>query len=177
MDAGTRELVHQRAGNRCEYCLLQQWQSGSRHQIEHIVARQHGGRDIPDNLALACDRCNLRKGPNLSGIDPVSGVLAALFHPRRDVWAEHFRFSRRLHRRDHPRRAANRPGARHERHPPPAVAICDPGRTEVSWSDGSGARWRDESRHGTQECVRYIIAVGGAGSSGLPALRSGICTI
>jgi len=91
MDAGTRELVRQRAGNRCEYCLLQQWHSGSPHQIEHIVAKQHGGRDIPDNLALACDRCNLRKGPNLSGIDPVSGVLVALFHPRRDVWTEHFR--------------------------------------------------------------------------------------
>jgi len=62
MDAGTRELVRQRAGNRCEYCLLRQWDSGSRLQIEHIVARQHGGRDIPDNLALACDRCNSRKG-------------------------------------------------------------------------------------------------------------------
>ena len=92
MDAGARELVRQRAGNRCEYCLLRQRQSGSLHQTEHIVARRHGGRDIPDNVALACDRCNLRKGPNLSGIDPVSGVLAALFHPRRDVWAEHFRF-------------------------------------------------------------------------------------
>jgi hypothetical protein len=92
MDAGTRELVRLRAGNRCEYCRLQQEHSGSTHQLEHVVARQHGGRDSADNLALACDRCNLRKGPNLSGIDPVSGVLVALFNPRRDVWAEHFRF-------------------------------------------------------------------------------------
>jgi hypothetical protein len=45
------------------------------------------------NLALACRRCNLRKGPNLAGIDLVSGKTVALFHPRRDRWLEHFQFS------------------------------------------------------------------------------------
>jgi len=45
-----------------------------------------------ENLALACQRCNLHKGPNLSGVDPVTGELVQLFHPRRDRWAEHFRF-------------------------------------------------------------------------------------
>jgi hypothetical protein len=62
------------------------------HQIEHIVAKQHGGRDEIDNLALACRRCNLQKGPNLSGIDPVSCNAVPLFHPRRDRWVEHFQF-------------------------------------------------------------------------------------
>ena len=45
-----------------------------------------------DNLALACHRCNLRKGPNLTGIDPMSGEMVPLFHPRRDQWTEHFLF-------------------------------------------------------------------------------------
>ncbi len=54
------------------------------------IAKQHGGRDSLDNLGLACHRCNLRKGPNLIGVDPVSGELVPLFHPRRDQWAEHF---------------------------------------------------------------------------------------
>ena len=63
------------------------------HQIEHIVARQHGGSDDIENLALACHRCNLHKGPNLSGVDPMTGEVEVLFHPRRDRWADHFTFS------------------------------------------------------------------------------------
>jgi len=60
--------------------------------IEHVVARQHGGLDDVGNPALACHRCNLHKGPNLSGIDPLTGVVEVLFHPRRDRWADHFAF-------------------------------------------------------------------------------------
>ena len=90
MDFATRDVVRRRAGNRCEYCLLRQEHCELTHHVEHIVAKQHGGRDGPDNLALACHRCNLRKGPNLTGIDPESGEVVALFHPRRDRWAEHF---------------------------------------------------------------------------------------
>lgn len=92
IDAGTRELVRRRAGNRCEYCLLRQEQTGFTHHIERIVARQHHGPDDPANLALACHRCNAHKGPNLSGIDPATGSLVALFHPRRNRWEDHFEF-------------------------------------------------------------------------------------
>lgn len=90
MDAALREFVRRRAGNRCEYCLLRQQHCELVHHIEHIVAKQHGGTDDGENLALACHRCNLRKGPNLTGVDPASGEIAALFHPRRDCWNEHF---------------------------------------------------------------------------------------
>jgi len=92
MDATTRDLVRRRADNRCEYCLLRQEHSELTHHIEHIIAKQHGGGDDVDNLALACHRCNLRKGPNLTGVDPITGELVPLFHPRRDRWAEHFLF-------------------------------------------------------------------------------------
>ncbi len=63
-----------------------------RFHIEHIVARQHGGLTRLDNLALACWQCNLKKGPNLSGIDPETGQIIRLFHPRIHNWAEHFVF-------------------------------------------------------------------------------------
>lgn len=93
MDASVREFVRNRAQNTCEYCLLRQEHSGLKHHIEHIVARQHGGPDDPTNLALACHRCNLNKGPNLSAIDPVSGTVVLLFHPRQQEWTEHFKAS------------------------------------------------------------------------------------
>lgn len=89
MEADIREWVRQRAGNRCEYCRLRQEHSVLVLQIEHIVARKHGGNDEPSNLALSCDRCNLHKGPNLSGIDPETKHVVTLFHPRLQAWHEH----------------------------------------------------------------------------------------
>ena len=92
MNDRTRDLVRHRAGDRCEYCFLRQQDSELIHHIEHILARKHGGTDAAENLALACQRCNLRKGANLTGVDPVSGHVVALFHPRRDEWDRHFRW-------------------------------------------------------------------------------------
>ena len=92
MDATTRDLVRRRAGQRCEYCHLPQGYSSLTHHVEHIVAKQHGGSDDPDNLALACHRCNLHKGPNLTGIDPRTEEVVPLFHPRRNRWFDHFAF-------------------------------------------------------------------------------------
>ena len=58
--------------------------------VEHILPRKHGGSDDLDNLALACIDCNLHKGSNVAGFDPETGQLAELFHPRRQLWQEHF---------------------------------------------------------------------------------------
>jgi hypothetical protein len=93
MDPLLRELVRRRAGARCEYCHLPQTAVPvAPFHVEHIIARQHGGGDDPSNLALACDRCNLHKGPNLAAIDPETGDIVPLFHPRRESWADHFRW-------------------------------------------------------------------------------------
>jgi hypothetical protein len=91
MDERLRQTVRERAGYRCEYCCLpQDAEPFFAYHVEHIVARQHGGRDDSGNLALVCYHCNAHKGPNLSGLDPESGALVRLFHPRQDQWDEHF---------------------------------------------------------------------------------------
>ncbi|HEY3245724.1 MAG TPA: HNH endonuclease [Phycisphaerae bacterium] len=93
MDSGTRQLVRDRAGHRCEYCRLHQGHEPFyRFHIEHIIAKMHGGSDDPNNLALACHRCNERKGTNLSGRDSQSLKIVRLFDPRRQSWSRHFRF-------------------------------------------------------------------------------------
>jgi 5-methylcytosine-specific restriction endonuclease McrA len=91
MDPGLKELVRRRAGNACEYCRIPQDATPliSFH-IEHIVSRQHGGTDEPATLALACDRCNAYKGPNLTSIDPDTKTVVSLFNPREDIWSDHF---------------------------------------------------------------------------------------
>ena len=90
MDSATRKLVWDRAGGRCEYCLIHQDACELSHHVEHIVAKKHGGADDGSNLCLACERCNLFKGSDLTGIDPETGEVARLFHPRVDTWVEHF---------------------------------------------------------------------------------------
>jgi hypothetical protein len=79
-----------RAGGRCEYCHLPQAAYKRRFHLEHITARCHGGTEDLTNLALACAGCNMRKGVNLAGIDPQTGDVVVLFHPRKDAWADHF---------------------------------------------------------------------------------------
>ena len=91
MDAATRTIVRGRAEGRCEYCHLPELATPFiPFHLEHVIAQQHLGDDALENLALACDRCNAFKGPNLSSVDTVSKTIVQLFHPRFDVWDEHF---------------------------------------------------------------------------------------
>jgi hypothetical protein len=84
-----QRVVHRGAG-RCEYCHLPEAASELEFHCDHIIAEKHGGPTVEENLAWACFSCNLRKGPNLSGLDPASGKLTRLLHPRTDSWNEHF---------------------------------------------------------------------------------------
>jgi hypothetical protein len=85
-----RRLVIERAGNRCEYCLLPQWAALHKHEPDHLIPHQHDGRTEESNLALACLRCNRYKGPNVGAFDPVTGQLVPLFNPRLHKWSDHF---------------------------------------------------------------------------------------
>jgi hypothetical protein len=92
MDRDLAALVRDRAHGRCEYCGIPEQFDRPGFEIEHIVARQHGGLTVAGNLAWACFSCNKRKGPNLSGIDSSTGAVAPLFHPRRHKWSRHFQW-------------------------------------------------------------------------------------
>lgn len=93
MDASTRELVWGRASGRCEFCRIHHDDEPFyRLHVDHIVPKQHGGTDDPDNLALACHHDNEHKGTNLSSVDPETGKVVRLFHPRSQRWSRHFRF-------------------------------------------------------------------------------------
>jgi hypothetical protein len=83
--------VRQRAAGVCEYCRFPERVHAYPFHIEHVIARQHGGASTLDNLALACNLCNLHKGPNMAGFDPETGKLVPLFNPRKDSWTDHFR--------------------------------------------------------------------------------------
>ena len=82
--------VIRRANGRCEYCQFPRTASELPFHIDHIIAEKHRGPTTVENLAWACFSCNLYKGPNLAGVDPVTGKLTRLFNPRQDTWAEHF---------------------------------------------------------------------------------------
>lgn len=89
----TREVVQRRAQNACEYCHLPQGASILPHQIGPIPGQQSERPDDAENLCVSCLHCNLKKGPNLTSIDPGTHVVVELFHPRRHSWQEHFHLS------------------------------------------------------------------------------------
>lgn len=91
LSAELREYVRLRSDNVCEYCRLPAYASVLPHQIDHIIGRQHHGSDEVENLCLCCIRCNLKKGPNIASIDPDTGLVTALYHPRLHFWGHHFR--------------------------------------------------------------------------------------
>ena len=87
------ELVWQRAQSRCEYCRLAQAHSTITFEIDHVIAKKHGGQTVPENLCLACYYCNSFKGPNVAGVDPQTGKVVPLFNPRRHHWKRCFQWS------------------------------------------------------------------------------------
>jgi 5-methylcytosine-specific restriction endonuclease McrA len=87
-----RAQVRRRARGRCEYCQTPFRYDVIPAEIDHVIAEQHGGRTVLDNLAAACAHCNSHKGPNAAGVDPSSKRIVRLFNPRVDRWADHFRW-------------------------------------------------------------------------------------
>ncbi len=78
------------ARGRCEYCQIPETFDPLPFQVDHVIAQQHGGVTALENLAWSCLHCNKHKGPNIASIDPLTGGLAPLFHPRRQNWDRHF---------------------------------------------------------------------------------------
>jgi 5-methylcytosine-specific restriction endonuclease McrA len=88
-----RKRVAEQARHRCGYCLSREAVTGLEMEIEHLCSEAQGGATEEDNLWLACGACNKAKNAKDSGYDPVTDEMVPLFHPRRDRWQDHFRWS------------------------------------------------------------------------------------
>jgi hypothetical protein len=59
-----------RDGGRCVWCGREPWREDL--TVEHLLPRTRRGRGAPENLAVACRRCNRRRGAT-----PVSAYVRA----------------------------------------------------------------------------------------------------
>lgn len=84
-----RPKVANRAGYRCEYCLIGSEDVFLPHEIDHIISLKHGGDHHKSNFALSCFACNRSKGSDIATIVPPD-TLVRLFNPRTDRWEDHF---------------------------------------------------------------------------------------
>lgn len=85
--------IKQRAEERCEYCHVPQAVIGQAFHLEHIIPRSRGGQNKLNNLVFSCAHCNLAKSKKARAIDPLTKKTTRLFHPRKNIWAEHFRWN------------------------------------------------------------------------------------
>ena len=89
----TRKLVRERAKFLCEYCHSLE-EASALFAIDYIIPQSlPGSSDDPDNLALACQRCNGYRYNFTTGIDPETGDLIPIFNPRKQKWSDHFLWS------------------------------------------------------------------------------------
>jgi hypothetical protein len=76
----------------CAYCHTTEANTGQPMTVDHIYPQAQGGETTFDNLCFACRRCNEFKGSAVSAQDPLTGETVPLFHPRQQVWADHFQW-------------------------------------------------------------------------------------
>ncbi|MFO0968490.1 MAG: HNH endonuclease signature motif containing protein [Gemmataceae bacterium] len=93
-----REKVARAARYRCGYCLSAESVVGAPMELDHLVPESLGGLTEEENLWLACSLCNDHKSNRIVTIDPLSGEQVRLFDPRRQIWAEHFRWTKEADR-------------------------------------------------------------------------------
>lgn len=92
VDGATRAAVIARAAHCSEYCGLPDDAVLIKHHPDHIMATKHGGQTLLENLAYVCYACNHQKGSDIASLDPVTGQVTRLYHPRLDRWTDHFRW-------------------------------------------------------------------------------------
>ena len=76
----------------CAYCRTTESNTGQPMTVDHILPQAEGGDTTFENLCFACRRCNEYKGITVSAQDPLTGETEPLFHPRQQVWADHFQW-------------------------------------------------------------------------------------
>ncbi len=74
----------------CAYCHAPEALTVTIFEFDHIVPEMSGGKTLFENLCLACPTCNSQKWAHQQGLDPETGEQTRFFHPRQQVWNEHF---------------------------------------------------------------------------------------
>lgn len=87
--AALRRTIGLRADFHCEYYRLPEAQMYYSGQIDHIISEKHGGPTQGANLAFTCLTCNRHKGSDIASL-AADGTVTRLFHPRQDLWDDHF---------------------------------------------------------------------------------------
>lgn len=85
-----KQAIEERANGCCEYCKAQQRYSHDYFSVEHIIPLIKKGTSNEDNLAFCCQACNNHKYIFTEAIDPITGMTAVLFNPRKQDWKLHF---------------------------------------------------------------------------------------
>ena len=85
-----KKAVIEQANGCCEYCQSQARFATQPFSIEHILPVSKGGETTLGNLVLSCQGCNNHKYNKTEAYDAVSGETVSLFHPRGQVWLDHF---------------------------------------------------------------------------------------
>ena len=88
-----RRVVAARDKNCCSYCKTSEENCGLAMHLDHVVPEAAGGGDEEGNLCQVCFSCNVSKGARQSAVDPETGETVPLFHPIRERWVDHFRWS------------------------------------------------------------------------------------
>lgn len=91
--ARQRRIISERAQGCCEYCLSQVDFATQSFSVEHIIPVVWGGTNVLENLALACQGCNSHKHAKRENIDPIGDAIVSLYHPRQQMWDDHFQWS------------------------------------------------------------------------------------
>jgi hypothetical protein len=87
-----RAQVTDWAGHRREYCHLSTRGQVATFPIDHVLPRNAGGDNDPDNLALTCPHCNAHKWMTADGPDPETGDVVRFYHPRLEAWDDQFQW-------------------------------------------------------------------------------------
>ena len=78
---------------RCAYCHSPEYLLGFPLEVDHIIPQSLDGPTVLINLCWACRSCNGYKWHHTHGRDPQTERRVRLFHPRRQTWLRHFRWS------------------------------------------------------------------------------------
>lgn len=89
-----KEALIDEASGHCEYCLISKDYSTKPFEFDHIIPLFLGGNSELSNLVFTCGGCNLYKHAKIEGIDPFAGYAVPLYNPRKEIWANHFEWSK-----------------------------------------------------------------------------------